>query len=104
MSQTKRAHSVTVENYVRTKHEGGRNEKFIEEYEGRSPGNPGRHVHEIHLDFEARLCTILHVASGNRTGVPFEQCLSWNPYSEEEMLDVQTKPEAKSVGKGGKAA
>jgi hypothetical protein len=91
MSQTKRAHSVTVENYVRTKHSGGKNEKFIQEW------NPDakRMDHEIHLDFETRLCTIVHLATGNRTGVPFEQCLSWNPYSEEEMLEAATAPAAK---------
>lgn len=84
-----RAHSVTVNQYVRTKHSGGGNEQFVQEIAD------GRRKHEIYLDFGKRICTIVHIESGNKTQVPFEGCNSWNPYTEEEMLEVETKPEPK---------
>lgn len=92
-----RAHSVTVNGFVRTKHSGGGNTTFVSEVSEQTK----RRDHEIHLDYGKRVCTIVHIESGNRTDVPFESCNSWNPYSDEEIaaleeaeLETATAPRA----------
>lgn len=99
-AQKWRAHSVTVNGSVRTKHSGGGQATFISEVNEQTK----RREHEIHLDYGKRVCTLVHIETGNRTDVPFESCNSWNPYSEEEMLEVQTKPGNDNAKRKGAAA
>lgn len=86
-----RAHSLTVTSgYIRTKVQGGGNATYIQE---KNPDTK-REEFEIWVDFANRVVTIVTVKTGDRNQIPFEGC-NWRPYTEDEMLELETKPTGK---------
>jgi hypothetical protein len=88
--KTIKAHTLTPNSYVRTKLHGGRNEDFVREYENE------RRVHDITIDFEKRMVTIVYLKTGDVSHVPFESCRAWMPYTEEEMVKLEEEERAKA--------